>query len=401
MKNLKNYFLLIGTISILIVSCSKKTSEVKPDPIIPPISEVPPTSPFVTGLTVSQSLNQASPFYDLESSIVYTSSTQNTTTFKPLPATYNDKIKSFSLPKGYMAVFSENLNGTGESICYVAAVSDVKQNLPARLVGKVSYVRFVPIKNVKKKGMCQTNINDVNALKGSWFYNWGLSGVSSDLIQYVPMTWGKNAGSTANALTFASRRDIDHLLTFNEPDNSNQSNMPDIDDAVTRYKYLLQAGLRMGSPAVEEAASTGATRWLQQFMTAADAQKARVDVVALHWYDWGGFKNDQATDQLTADAVLTRFKAYVTKLHAAYPDQALWFTEYNCNPNRSAEVHIIFMKASAAYLNALPYVERYSYFFPNLLPPTSGAPDYTLTPMGQTWFDIVSPSAFTNNIIPN
>ncbi|HET8828054.1 MAG TPA: glycosyl hydrolase [Pelobium sp.] len=397
MKSLKNVLIFIVA-GITVISCKKKES-VQLNLVVPPVV-TPPSNSGNTVLKVSLGLNQANPSVDLDAWVVYSSSTQNSGDFKPLPAGYDDKIKSFLLPKGYMAVFAENQNGTGESICYVAAVNDISANLPARLVDKVSFVRFVPVRNVDKKGVCNVTPGDVNALQGAWFYNWGLGSVSTDAMQYVPMTWGKNAGSTANALTFIGRRDIDHVLSFNEPDNKNQANITNIDEAVTNYKFILQAGLRMCSPAVEQDASTGATRWLPQFVSAANAQKARIDVMALHWYDWGNQTVNQATDQLTAAAILNRFKAYVTKLHAAYPDQTLWFTEYNCNPARSEAVHILFMKASAAYLNTLPYVERYAYFFPAVHPPTSGAPNFTLTPMGQTWFDIKSVPSFSANIIP-
>lgn len=398
MKKLAIYFFLL---TVIISSCSKKGSDATPTPTPTPTPEQPPVSPNNTGLTISESLNVGSPSYDLLSGIIYTSSTQTGADFMPLPATYNDNIKSFNLPKGYMVVFAENQNGTGESICYVAAVSDIKINLTTRLVGKVSFVRFMPIQYVNKKGICSTSINDVNALQGSWFYNWGLGASSSQTQKYVPMTWGKGAATSSNAVTFIGRRDIDHLLSFNEPDNSSQSNISNISDAVTGYKLMLQTGLRMVSPAVTQDNSTGSTKWLPQFVSAAEGQNARIDVIALHWYDWGNQTNDKATDALTADAVLTRFKNYVGKLHAAYPNKALWFTEYNCNPARSEAVHEIFMKISADYLNSLPYVERYAYFFPSIYPATYGAPDYKLTPLGQTWFDIVSQSAYSDNIIPN
>jgi hypothetical protein len=59
------------------------------------------------------------------------------------------------------------------------------------------------------------------------------------------------------------------------------------------------------------------------------------------------------------------------------------------------------MRNAAIWLNAQPYIERYSYFFPNVLPPTTGAPNYTLTPMGSVWKNIVSTPSFAANIIPN
>nr|WP_294898054.1 glycosyl hydrolase [uncultured Pedobacter sp.] len=401
MKNLRIHFLIFISISIAVSACSKKDNA-QPSVYVPPVV-VPPTpggSGGNTGMTISQSLNQESPKTDLDVSVIYSSSTQSSANFKPLPDGYNDNIKSFTLPKGYMVSFAENQNGTGESICYVAAVSDVKENLPSRLVGKVSFVRFFPIKYTNKKGLCNTNVSEAAAQKASWFYNWGLGATSNETGTYAPMTWGKGAATTANALAFIARTDIDHIMSFNEPDNTGQSNIPIIDTAIARYKLMMQTGLRLVSPAVEQDNSTASTDWLPMFMVAATAQKLRVDVIALHWYDWGNEKNNKATDQLTADAILTRFKNYVEKLHAAYPDQNLWFTEYNCNPARSEAVHKLFMQSSAAYLNTVPYVERYAYFFPSSLPISSGAPSYAPTALGQVWYNISSPSALSANIIP-
>lgn len=401
MKKLGAYLFILSSIVILTSACSKKSSDATPKPTPTPTPVEPPTSPNNTGLTISESLNVSSPSYDLLSGIIYTSSTQTGTDFMPLPATYNDNIKSFNLPKGYMVVFAENQNGTGESICYVAAVSDIRINLPTRLVGKVSFVRFMPIQYVNKKGICDKSFDDVKALNVSWYYNWGMGGTSSNSQTYVPMVFGGWAANASNVATLVARNDIDHLLTFNEPESSTQGNTPVISTAVSAYNKMLQTGLRMVSPAVEQDNSTGSTKWLPQFVSQAEGQNARIDVIALHWYDWGNEKNNQSTDQLTAEAVLNRFKNYVGKLHAAYPNKALWFTEYNCNPARSEAVHEIFMKISADYLNSLPYVERYAYFFPAIYPATYGAPDYKLTPLGQTWFDIASPSAYSDNIIPN
>jgi hypothetical protein len=399
MKNVKLSFIFLGLISLVAISCSKKEAEVRRAPIVPP-TEVPPTSTVTTGLTISQGANLAEPKFDLEEYFVYTSGAQSTVNFKSLPATYNDKIKSINIPRGYMAVLSENQNGTGESICYVAAVNDIRANLPQRLVDKVSFVRFVPINNVNKKGLGLVIVNDINAINSAWYYNWGLNPFASPNKQHVPMTWGKGSATTTTALNLIARKDIDHYLSFNEPDNRNQSNIVDIDTAITRYRLMLQTGLRMCSPAVEQDNALDATDWLPRFMAAATAQKLRVDVVALHWYDWGNERNNLATPEATAAAVLNRFKNYIERVRIAYPNQTLWFTEYNCNPNRSADVHQIFMRESAAYLNTLPYVERYAYFFPAVHPVSSGAPNFTLTPIGQTWSDIVSVPSFSANIVP-
>ncbi|QEK53096.1 hypothetical protein FYC62_16485 [Pedobacter aquae] len=316
MKNVKLSFIFLGLISLIAISCSKKEAEVRRAPIVPP-TEVPPTSTVTTGLTISQGANLAEPKFDLEEYFVYTSGAQSTVNFKSLPATYNDKIKSINIPRGYMAVLSENQNGTGESICYVAAVNDIRANLPQRLVDKVSFVRFVPINNVNKKGLGLVVANDINAINSAWYYNWGLNPFASPNKQHVPMTWGKGSATTTTALDLIARKNIDHYLSFNEPDNRNQSNIVDIDTAIARYRLMLQTGLRMCSPAVEQDNALDAADWLPRFMAAATAQKLRVDVVALHWYDWGNERNNLATPEATAAAALTRFKNYIERVRIA------------------------------------------------------------------------------------
>jgi hypothetical protein len=95
---------------------------------------------------------------------------------------------------------------------------------------------------------------------------------------------------------------------------------------------------------------------------------------------------------------LNRFKNYVNRIRTLYPDKQLWFTEYNANPARSVEVHLHFMKMSSEWLNTQNYVERYAYFFPSIMLPST--PDFKLTPIGQAWANLPSTPAFAENIIP-
>ena len=134
------------------------------------------------------------------------------------------------------------------------------------------------------------------------------------------MTWGKGSCTNANAKYLIERNDVDHLLSFNEPDNAGQSNIPIIDTAVQRYLIMMKTGLRLGSPVTTQDQASGAGRWLSNFMDMAQTQKARVDYIAVHWYDWGNETNSGTTDSLTAEKVFNRFVAYIQKVHTAYPD---------------------------------------------------------------------------------
>jgi hypothetical protein len=351
-------------------------------------------------LTVFQNPNQTIPSADLQVGVIYEGAGATGSGFQPLPTGFDNAIQSFYLPQGYLATFAENIDGTGQSITYVAATSALSQNLPSRLINVVSFVRYIPIANVTKKGTAYIDTNVVRVLNSDWYYNWGDS-LKYTGHQYVPMTWGKKAATVGIANYFIGLSGIDHILSFNEPDNTSQSNIP-VDTAVNRYKVMLSTGLRLGAPAVQQGNAFGSGKWLTLFMAGTATQNERVDFIPLHWYDWGNQTQTQSTDSLTAAAVLNRFKNYVTTVHTNYPSQMIWITEFNANPNRtSSNVHEIFMRNAAIWLNAQPYIERYSYFFPNILPPTTGAPNYTLTSIGTVWKNIVSTPAFATNVVPN
>lgn len=349
-------------------------------------------------LTVSKKTNLGTPYVQLAPDSVYTSLTFADGLFTPLPSGYAGHIVSFSLPQGYMAVFAQHNDGTGTSVCYVAVDSAIHGNLPSNLQNKVNFVRFSPVNNPDKKGTASTNDTAVWALATSWFYGWSLNRSSFPGQQFVPMTWGKGSCTDPNVSYLVDRTDIDHLLSFNEPDNTSQSNIPNIDTAITRYSIMAKTGLRLGAPATQQGHVIPAGSWEYNFMQAAASFPVRVDYIPLHWYDWGNQTNNQATDSLTAQAVFNRFQTYVQNVHAAYPNQTIWITEFNANPNRtSLVVQEYFMYLASTWMNNTPYVERYSFFFPSIFPPTQS--DGSLTAIGQYWHDLTSTKAFSSNVV--
>lgn len=349
-------------------------------------------------LTISKTSNLGMPKVQLAPDSVYTSYPLADGLFTGLPSGYEDQVISFRLPQGYMAVFAENSDGTGESVCYVANDSAINANLPARLQGKVSYIRYIPVNNPDKKGTASIQDQTVEAFGAQWFYGWSLNRSSLPGQQFVPMTWGKGSCTDANVSYLVDRTDIDHLLSFNEPDNKSQSNIPNIDTAVARYQVMQKTGLRLGAPATTQNQVFGTGRWLTKFMAAAALKKVRIDFIPIHWYDWGNETNNKATDSLTAQFIFNRFMNYIVATHNAYPDQAIWITEFNANVNRkSPVVHEYFMKLATDWLNSTPYVERYAYFFPKSLPDVNA--DFSLTEAGQYWKSLSTTKAFNGNII--
>lgn len=350
-----------------------------------------------TKLTVSSALDMVSPWTELSADTIYSTFKLSSGFYKSLPAGFDDKIVSFYLPKGYMAVFAANEDGTGESASFVAQDSAIKANLPARLRNNISFIRYIDISNPEKKGTASVNDAAVQAFAAQWYYGWSINKSSFTNQQFVPMTWGKGTCTDDYVKYLVERNDVDHLLSFNEPDNTDQSNVP-VDTAVKRYRIMMKSGLRLGSPVVTQDQAYGTGKWLTNFMAQAQALKIRVDYLPVHWYDWGNQTNNAATDSLTAERVFNRFVNYINNVHNAYPSLPIWVTEFNANINRTSEVvHKYFMKLSTEWMNNQPYIERYSYFFPNPLPATN--PDNSLTGAGLYWKSLPTSKSFSGNII--
>ncbi len=377
-------------------SCKKGNSPGSNNTTNPPVIDNTPFQPGAT-MVISKVTAVGNPRTALSADTLYTDTNKGIAKSKALPTGFDNAIVSFYLPKGYIAVFAENSDGTGESVSYVSAIAPITATLPDRLKSRVSFIRYIPITENFKKGFAATDSNAVKLFNTSWYYGWSINRPTFGTRQFVPMTWGKSTATVEYVDYLVNRKDVDHLLSFNEPDNVDQSNIPNIDTAIARYKVMMFSGLRLGSPAVTQDQAFGTDKWLTKFMAAAKLLRARVDYVALHWYDWGNHTNNLSTDSLTAQAVFNRFKNYVERVHLEYPDQKIWITEYNANRNRSSEVvHKYFMKLSADWMNTVPYVERYAYFFPPVLPAvdTNGV----MTDAGSYWNTLTSTGAFAENI---
>ncbi|MDA9555821.1 glycoside hydrolase family protein, partial [Pelobium sp.] len=229
----------------------------------------------------------------------------------------------------------------------------------------------------------------IDSLNVTWYYNWGTKDESTPSREYVPMAWGKKAADPENVATYITKDNVTHFLSFNEPDNKDQSNIP-VANTVEPYTNLLSMGYRMGSPATTEGQ---ATKWLTDFINQADNEKQRVDFIAIHWYDWGGWFQNKQTEP-DPEKVFKRFKAYIDKVYNIY-HKPIWITEFNSNKNTTEATELAFMKLALPYLESDDRVERYAYFFPsNLLPVQNGK----LTPIGKLYQEFKSTPSLKANI---
>ncbi len=136
-----------------------------------------------------------------------------------------------------------------------------------------------------KKGIGGTSAS--NLFKANWVYNWGqrfTESLASGTI-FMPMQWGDFnwvIGSNAGPLWqyYPNWRDASeaiHLLGFNEPDRTDQSNMT-LGKTIEFWPRLLELDLPLVSPAPADPA------WLDAFYVEANRLGYRVDYTAIHLY---------------------------------------------------------------------------------------------------------------------
>jgi Glycosyl hydrolase catalytic core/Secretion system C-terminal sorting domain/F5/8 type C domain len=278
-----------------------------------------------------------------------------------IPGAMNEKIESFLLKKGFMVTIADEADGTGKSKNYIASEADLVINvLPATLQNAVSFIRVMPWNWTTKKGFNSTIDSNLNA---SWRYQWNSFENSPTQNEYVPMSWGQGTADDVGVAKFIALYNTTHLLSFNEPDDCNgqsgQYGNPKlcvIDEAVKWHKNLMKTGMRMISPGGREEAPFG---WLKDFHKKATEQDVRIDVIAVHWYDWGS--NPTVNTNPTPLQVFNRFKAYLTNVHNLY-GLPIWITEFNANPARSQAINAGFLELALPYLESLDYIERYCWF---------------------------------------
>jgi len=283
-----------------------------------------------------------------------------------IPNNMNNNIHSFLLRRGYMVTMSVNEDGTGKSKVFIASEKDlVLYSLPDILANGISFIRVIPWNWISKKGLggdYEQYLMLTDSLDSWWHYDWGNSDSSTFNSEYTPMSWG--AGGANDQADIDNYKSIDkatHVMGFNEADNCNgQSGQWDNlcipDTAVILYRNLMKTGLRLVSPGCREEAWND---WLDTFNILAIQQNTRIDVIAVHWYDWGG--NPTNTPNANPQGIFNRFKNYLNNVHNLY-NLPIWITEFNGNINRTAYVNLEFMKLALPYLDSISYIERYAWF---------------------------------------
>lgn len=217
-----------------------------------------------------------------------------------------------------------------------------------------------------KKGVCtslySTQPAKLKELNISWYYDWGVSTPPSGVgMEYVPMIWGAGSvnGSNPRKIKDGFEKGIyKNLLTFNEPDLPEQSNMT-VEQAIALWPKLEEIGIRLGSPC-PAASENYCGGWLADFMAQCQEKGYRVDFIAVHCYQ----------DVCNSESVAS-LKTLLTQIYEKY-GLPIWLTEFgaidtgswfgNPNPNYSEEAAVRYIQECTAMLESLGFVERYSWF---------------------------------------
>ena len=190
-----------------------------------------------------------------------------------------------------------------------------------------------------------------------------------------------------------------HLLSYNEPDHTEQSNVS-VSVAIEEWPKHLQTGKRLGSPATTD------FNWLYNFMSECRKRNYRVDYVAIHAY-WGGRGSSVVCS--TIDDWYKKLKEIHEKTGCP-----IWITEWNNGANwthegwpdtkpEQQEKQRKFIEDILAMMDTCSFIERYSIynwveekramFWNNL----------NLTPAGKVYANFNAAQAFSRSkeIIPS
>ncbi|KAF5344980.1 hypothetical protein D9757_013788 [Collybiopsis confluens] len=189
------------------------------------------------------------------------------------------------------------------------------------------------------------DVMNINQTKSqiSWQYDWGLApplNLAQSGVEYIPMQWGSSGiENLSQALQSMGAKT---LLTFNEPDFSQQSNI----DPNTAAQLWIQhieplrkdiPGIKIGAPAV----SSGGTGfpWLTTFFGACG--NCTFDFLPIHWYGEGA----------------AGFYDYLYQMYGEFGNKTIWVTEYADTSLNETDV-ITFINQTTAFMDGLAFVER-------------------------------------------
>lgn len=279
---------------------------------------------------------------------------------------WRNRLRSFTLRRGNMAVVATSTGSGGYTRVYVADHGDLRiDTLPDALNLRISSVCIKPWQYTSKKGWCSTQSNSGIAsgtakMEATWFYTWSADRSSTSDCEYVPMQphlyWPSVSDITSRTASL-------NMLSFNEPEHSEQHESADCScggtisswTACTKMPSYTATNMRIGSPGPTDSS------WLTEFTGHVDDMAYRCDFVAIHAY-WGANEVDGASawyNKLKAIHDATGRPIWITEwAYGASWTTESWPSGYSdqLEQNRERTSEIVDM------LERQPWIERYSYY---------------------------------------
>ena len=271
--------------------------------------------------------------------------------------TLNNKIRSFTLKRGYMVTFALGTGGWGYSRCFIADKEDLEINLPTNMAARVSSYRLFRWFNVHKAGLASTGDAKLNAAVGSgWCYDWATGNTSTLpdvewVVNHIYEDW-------PSAAACGSREGTCHMKTNNEPGNAADDHPQSVEQVLDNWQNLMRTGMRLCS----ETSHDGSWGHLRAFIDSVDARGWRCDLLDLHCYWASGF-----------DKMENYYRSYGGR--PIWISEWVWGASWNKNGIFSAapDGKNSFSKANQQKclegtrpiletLNKTKYVERYAYW---------------------------------------
>ncbi|KAJ6567121.1 glycosyl hydrolase catalytic core-domain-containing protein [Mycena capillaripes] len=185
--------------------------------------------------------------------------------------------------------------------------------------------------------------------KITWYHHWEDGSIPQmpAKTEYVPMFWGTSKWDKwSSRKAEMAKHTPQHLLGFNEPENSRQANMSPTNAADVWMQEIhpwAAKGVKLGSPAV-----AGNLDWTMSFLDELKKRGGHVDFVTVHWS--GSYQD------------IAGFKKFISSAHSRF-GYNIWVTELgitsgsNVTPQQMKE----FMMNAFSWMDSVGYVERASY----------------------------------------
>ena len=310
---------------------------------------------------------------------------------------FDNRTRSFKLKRGYMATLANNPDGTGFSRVFIADNADLEiSTMTSFLDQTVSFIRVFNWEWVTKKGWCQTGwrsgggeFSNSDKMNCTWLYTWSADHTTRPNQDYVLI---KQQQYWPGWSTLTDKKWSSHLMSYNEPDHVEQSNVS-VSTAISEWPNHLKTGHRLGSPATTD------FNWLYQFMDGCKARNYRVDYVVVHAY-WPAMSASQWYNALKAVYDRTGRPIWIKEWNnGANWTSESWPSSWNDQMNKQYND----IKAIVDMLDGAHFVERYSIY--NWVEGKRAMilDDGWVTPAGRYYADNKSVMAFnrSNEVIPS